>query len=135
MEERLVDILAVLIADREPAVLRKPGQCALHNPPVSSQSLTGFDAPPGDAWSYAPLSQGFSATREVVAFVGVELLGTLPPSAGTATRPLIGSIASTASSSTLESWMFAALSTTASGMPPRSATRWRFVPAFPLSVT
>ena len=68
-----MDVVPPLVADREPAVLRKPGQCALHKPPVLSQSLTGFDAPPGDAWSYAPLSQGLSATREVVAFVGVEL--------------------------------------------------------------
>jgi hypothetical protein len=83
-----VDVVAPLIADREPAVLRKPAQCALHNPSVAAQSLTRVDSASGDAWGYASLSQGFSATREVVAFVGVELLGTLPRSAGTATRPL-----------------------------------------------
>ena len=83
-----MDVLAPLIADREPAVLRKPGQCALHNPPVAAQSLTRVDCASGDAWGYASLSQGFSATPEVVAFVSVELLGTLPRSATTATRPL-----------------------------------------------
>src|SRR5215212_6707390 len=46
----------------------------------------------------------------------------------------IGEMASTASSSTFESWTLAALRTTASGTPLRSETRWRFEPAFPLSV-
>jgi hypothetical protein len=46
----------------------------------------------------------------------------------------IGEMASTASSSTFESWIFAALRTTASGIPRWSATTWRFEPAFPLSV-
>ena len=130
-----MDVVAPLIADRELAVLRKPSQCALHNPPMAAQSLTGFDAPPGDAWSYAPLSQGFSATREVVAFVSVELLGTLPPSAGTATRPVDGldRVPSLLQDLRVVN-VCRAVSTTASGMPPRSETRWRFEPAFPLSV-
>jgi hypothetical protein len=46
----------------------------------------------------------------------------------------MGSTASMSSSKTIESWMFAALSITASGMPLRSETRWRLVPYFPLSV-
>src|SRR5215217_6078964 len=90
MEERLMDVVAPLIADREPAVLRKPGQCPLHDPPVAPQSLARVDTTAGDAWGYAPPSQGFSTPREVVSLVGVELLGTLPRSAGTATRPLDG---------------------------------------------
>ena len=32
-----MDVVTPLIANREPAVLRKPAQCALHNPPVSPQ--------------------------------------------------------------------------------------------------
>ena len=32
-----MDVIAPLIADREPAVLRNPAQCALHNPPESPQ--------------------------------------------------------------------------------------------------
>jgi hypothetical protein len=83
-----VDVVAPLIADREPAVLRKPGQRALDNPPVPPQSLARVDSASGDAWGYAPLSQGLSATREVVSLICVELLGTLPRSAGTTTRPL-----------------------------------------------
>jgi hypothetical protein len=34
-----MDVLTPLIANREPAVLRKPGQCALHYPPMPSQLL------------------------------------------------------------------------------------------------
>ena len=30
-----MDVVASLIADGEPAVLRKPGQCALYDPPVA----------------------------------------------------------------------------------------------------
>ena len=83
-----MDVVAPLIADREPAVLRKPGQCPLHDPPVAPQSLARVDTTAGDAWGYAPPSQGFSTPREVVSLICVELLGTLPRSAGTATRPL-----------------------------------------------
>jgi hypothetical protein len=82
-----VDVVPPLVADREPAVLRKPGQRALHDPPVTPQPLARVDSASGDAWDYAPPSQGFSTTREVVSLVGVELVGTLPRSAGTATRP------------------------------------------------
>ena len=46
----------------------------------------------------------------------------------------MGSTASMSSSKTIESWTFAAVSITASGIPLRSETRWRFVPFFPLSV-
>ena len=47
---------------------------------------------------------------------------------------LIGETASTASSSILESWTFAAVCLTASGTPPASTTRWRFEPCLPRSV-
>jgi hypothetical protein len=88
LEERLVNVVAPLVANREPAILRKAGQRAFHDPPVTPQSLARVDPASGDAWGYAPPSQGFSTTREVVSLVGVELVGTLPRSAGTTTRPL-----------------------------------------------
>ena len=44
-----MDVVAALVADREPAVLRKPGQCALHHPPVSSQLLAALYALSGYA--------------------------------------------------------------------------------------
>jgi hypothetical protein len=40
-----MDVLAPLVADREPAVLRKPGQRALHNPPVPTQFLGALSMP------------------------------------------------------------------------------------------
>jgi hypothetical protein len=46
----------------------------------------------------------------------------------------LGANTAAISSKTIESWTFAALSTTASGMPLRSEIRWRFVPFIPLSV-
>jgi hypothetical protein len=45
MEKRLVDVVPALIADGESAVLRKPGQRALHNPPVSPQLLAALSIP------------------------------------------------------------------------------------------
>jgi hypothetical protein len=46
----------------------------------------------------------------------------------------MGSMASTASSKTFESWTLAAEWITESGTPLRSETRWRFEPCLPLSV-
>ena len=46
----------------------------------------------------------------------------------------MGSIASINSSKTRESWTLAPVSQTASGMPWRSTTRWRFEPDLPRSV-
>src|SRR5436190_11417050 len=46
----------------------------------------------------------------------------------------IGSMLSTISSKTRESWVLAPVSFTERGMPHRSTTRWRFVPGLPLSV-
>jgi hypothetical protein len=129
-----VDVVPPLVADREPAVLRKPGQRALHDPPVTLQPLARVDSASGDAWGYAPPSQGFSTTREVVSPVGVEPVGTLPRSAGTATRPpdrldaihgLLQDlrVVDVRGGEHYRKWE-----------APRSETRWRFESAFPLSV-
>ena len=40
-----MDVVPPLVADREPAVLSKPGQCPLHHPPVSSQLLAALSMP------------------------------------------------------------------------------------------
>src|SRR5918994_5318494 len=85
MQERLVDIVAPLVADREPAVLRKPRQCPLHHPPVSSQLFAALYPLPGYAALDAPLPQGPSALLVVVGLVGVQLLRTLP-------RPATGAL-------------------------------------------
>ena len=90
MEERFVDIRPSLIAYRQPAIPAKPRQRTLYHPPVASQPLARVDPASGDAWGYAPLPQGLTATREVVAFVGMQLLRTLPRSATRALDGLYG---------------------------------------------
>ena len=79
-----MDVIAPLIAYREPAVTGEPGQCALHHPSVPSQPLARVDPAPSDARLYAPLPQGLAAAREIVALLGVQLLRTLARPAPTA---------------------------------------------------
>ena len=69
MQERLVDVVPPLVADRQPAVLGKPGQCPLHHPPVPSQLLAALYPLPGYATLDAPLPQGPFALLVVVGFV------------------------------------------------------------------
>src|SRR5215207_9697232 len=128
MDKRLVDVVAPLIADREPTILRKPGQCALHHPPVPSELLAALSMPFLAMRLFiprllkAPLHSLSSACSFSGRFLGLPL------------GRLIGSTASMSSSKTIESWTFAPVRITASGIPFRSETRWRFVPFFPLSV-
>ena len=76
-----MDVVAPLIANREPAVLRKPSQCALHYPPVPSQLLCALYALSCYTALYAAPSQGSLALLVVVGLVGVKLVGALPWSA------------------------------------------------------
>ena len=76
-----MDVVTPLIANREPAVLGKPGQCALHYPPVPSQLLAALYALSCYTALYPAPSQGSLALLVIVGFVGVKLLGTLPRSA------------------------------------------------------
>src|SRR5688572_17114247 len=87
VQERLMDVVPPLVADREPTVFGKPGQCALHHPPVSSQLLAALYALPGYAALDAALPQSPFALLVVVGFVGVQLLRALPRPA---TRALYG---------------------------------------------
>jgi hypothetical protein len=80
-----MDVVSALIADREPAILRKPGQCALHYPPVPTQFAAALYALSCYAALYPALSQSSLALFVVVGFVGVQFLGTLPRSAPTGT--------------------------------------------------
>src|SRR5215217_9656536 len=91
MEKCLMDVVTPLIANREPAVLRKPAQCALHNPPVSPQLLAALDSLSRYPAPDGTLPKGFFALFVVVSFVGVKLVGALPRSA---TGRLMGSTAS-----------------------------------------
>jgi hypothetical protein len=72
-----MDVVSALVAYLQPTIAVHPRESSFHSPPVSTQLLTGFDASPGDAGDYAPLPQSLAASREVVALVGVQLLGTL----------------------------------------------------------
>jgi hypothetical protein len=81
MEESLMDVVASLIADGEPAVLRKPGQCALYDPPVAPQLLAALDSLSRYPAPDGTLSKGFFALFVIVSFVGVKLVGALPQSA------------------------------------------------------
>jgi hypothetical protein len=73
-----MDVVPALIANGEPAVLSKPGKCALHYPPVSSQLLGALYALPCYTALYAAPSQSSFALFVVVSLVGMQLLGTLP---------------------------------------------------------
>src|SRR5215204_6655577 len=78
MKERLVDVVASLITDRQPTVLGHPRQRPLHHPPVPPQLLRTFHLLPG----YAPLDaaplERLRALFVVVGFVGVQFLGAVP---------------------------------------------------------
>jgi hypothetical protein len=77
-----VDVVPALIADREPAVLRNPAQCALHHPPVSSQLLAALSMPFLAIRLFIPRLRKaplhFLSHRRL--WVGVQLLGTPPRS-------------------------------------------------------
>jgi hypothetical protein len=126
-----MDVVAPLIANREPAILRKPCQCALHNPPMPPQLLAALYALSCYPALDGTLSEGFFALFVVVGLSACSFSGRF---LGLPRGRLMGSMASMSSSKTIESWTLAAVSITQSGMPFRSETRWRFEPAFPLSV-
>src|SRR5215218_8452840 len=84
MEKSLMDVVAPLIANRKPTVLRKPCQRALHDPPVSSQFLATLLALSCYAALDMALSEGPFALFVVVGFVGVQLVGALSRSAARA---------------------------------------------------
>ena len=78
-EECLMDVGTAFKSDAEATVLVQPTVGAFDHPAMTSQALTGVDALAGDAHSDVPSSQCCPATRIVVAFVGMELVGTLAP--------------------------------------------------------
>ena len=76
-----MDVVAPLIANREPAVLSKSSQCALHHPSVSPQLLGALYPLPCYSALYPTSSQSSLALLIIVGFVGVQLLGAFPRSA------------------------------------------------------
>ena len=76
-----MDILATLVADRQPPEVVEPGHRALHHPAVPPQAGLVLDALPGDAAGDPPPPEVRPAAADVVALVGVQLPRTLAPSA------------------------------------------------------
>ena len=75
-----MDVISSLIANLQPTMAIEPGQCPLHHPAVAPEALAGVDAPPGNARSDASLSQGLPTAGEVIGFVRVQLVRSLPRS-------------------------------------------------------
>ena len=63
-----MDVVPALIANREPAVLGEPSQCALHHPPVPTQLLAALYALSCLTALYPAPSQGSLALLVVVGF-------------------------------------------------------------------
>src|SRR5215204_799227 len=84
-KERLVGVLAALVAHGEPAELVEPGERALDDPAVPPQPRARIDALARDPGLDTAPPQEPAAARDVVGLVGVEL-GRAP--AGPAARPL-----------------------------------------------
>ena len=87
-----MDVVSALVANCEPAVLRKPGQRALHNPPVSSQLLAALYPLSCYTALYPTPSQSSLALLIIVGFVSVQLLGTFPRSSPTGTLDRLYSV-------------------------------------------
>src|SRR5215210_7995536 len=92
MEKRFVDVVAALVANREPAVLGKPGQCALHHPPVPTQFLAALYALSCYTALYPAFPQGSFALLVVIGFVGMQLFGTFPRPTPTGTLDGLNSV-------------------------------------------
>jgi hypothetical protein len=70
-----MDVIATFVAHLQSPEAVQPRKCSFHYPPVFPKLLARFDASSGYSGGYAPLPQGPTASREVVGFVGVQLLG------------------------------------------------------------
>ena len=81
IEERLIDVVASLVAYLKTPEAVYPRQRPLHYPPVPTQLLAGLDAPASDTRGYTSLLERLAASRKVVALVGVQLLWALMRSA------------------------------------------------------
>jgi hypothetical protein len=101
---------------------------------VPAQLVAGLDPALGDPGRDPPPAQRPTAARVVVPLSPWSLAGRLRGRPGQPRGPLTGGTASTICSSSMESWVLAADSPTASGMPPRSTSRWYLEPGLPRSV-
>jgi hypothetical protein len=103
-----VHVGLLLVANRQPAVLRQLRKRSLH-PLVPSYSLAGLDLTSGDARGYAPFPERFTAAGEVVALVGMQRLKTFLRPARTTAGPIDRLDAIHSLLQDFESWTFAGL--------------------------
>ena len=90
IEKRLVNVVPPLVADLQTPITVQPRERPLDHPPVPSQPLARFDAAPSDARGYASLPKRLATAREIVAFVGMQLLRALARSSARLTDRLDG---------------------------------------------
>ena len=120
-----MDVFATRGAGGKTAELAEPRQGALDHPAVAAQSLARLDSFPGDADCDVPPSECAPKARDVERLVGVPVGGARAALSG---GPSDRGMASSRVSTTVLSCRLAPLRQTASGVPDRSTTRWRFVP-------
>jgi hypothetical protein len=85
VQERQVDIIPSLIADRQPAVLAEPGQRPLDHPAVPPEPLRRLNALAGDPGGDPPATEIPATAGDVVGLVGMQLgWSTARPSGATA---------------------------------------------------
>lgn len=81
-QEGEVDVGAPFVADGEATELSEPGEGALDDPSMPSETLRAFDAAPRNARDDAALSEVTPAPRVVVSLVGMQLVGPLARPSG-----------------------------------------------------
>jgi hypothetical protein len=73
-----MDVLASLVAHLQPPRAVQPGQGALHHPAITPQSCAGVDSLARNSRDDVTLLQHPMTARIVIAFVRVQLMGSLP---------------------------------------------------------
>ena len=68
-----MDVPPALVADRQPAEARQPGQRPFHDPAVAAELLAGLDPPARNAAVDATLAEALAAARDVVGLVRMDL--------------------------------------------------------------
>jgi hypothetical protein len=75
-----MDIGSLFIADLQLAIAIEPGQCPLHDPAMAPEALAGIDPTSRKARGVASLPQSLPTPREVIGFVRVQFVRSLPRS-------------------------------------------------------
>ena len=75
-KKRLMNVIALFIADLQPAILVQPRLSALHHPTKTAQPFAALNAPASNPGHNAPLQQGLAAYLKVIRFIRVHLVRT-----------------------------------------------------------